>query len=190
MRSAGIAAASLALVCAGLTAGCASTGAVPRPFPAPAGTHAPPPSGARPGERTPSADRPGTPGTYDTYALVGTALALRGAPYRNGGSDPMGFDCSGFTQYVFAQHGIDLPRASRDQYRLGRPVAPRDLAPGDLVFFTTTEPGASHVAIVIGGDEFVHAPSSSGVVRVERLSAPYWSGRYVGARRLDPGRSD
>jgi cell wall-associated NlpC family hydrolase len=120
----------------------------------------------------------------DAYALVGTALALRGAPYRNGGSDPNGFDCSGFTQYVFAQYGVSLPREVREQYRIGKPIDSRDLAPGDLVFFSTTDSGASHVAIVIGGDQFVHAPSSNGVVRVERLSSSYWGPRYVGAKRI------
>jgi cell wall-associated NlpC family hydrolase len=120
----------------------------------------------------------------DGYALTGTALALRGIPYRNGGSDPSGFDCSGFTQYVFAQHGVNLPRDVRAQYRVGKSVKPEDLAAGDIVFFTTTEPGPSHVAIAIGGDEFVHAPSSTGVVRVEHLSSSYWSPRFLGARRI------
>jgi cell wall-associated NlpC family hydrolase len=115
---------------------------------------------------------------------VGTALSLRGTPYRNGGSDPNGFDCSGFTQYVFAQFGFALPREVREQYHEGKSIEPADLAPGDLVFFSTTDPGVSHVAIVVGGDQFVHAPSSSGVVRVERLSSSYWSPRYVGARRI------
>jgi cell wall-associated NlpC family hydrolase len=122
--------------------------------------------------------------SLDGYALVGTALALRGAPYRNGGSDPDGFDCSGFTQYVFGQYGVSLPRGVRDQFRSGKSVKPDELAPGDLVFFATTEPGASHVAIAIGGDEFIHAPSSSGVVRVEHLSASYWSQRFLGVRRV------
>jgi cell wall-associated NlpC family hydrolase len=123
--------------------------------------------------------------SLDGYALVGTALALRGAPYRNGGSDPNGFDCSGFTQYVFGQYGVSLPHAVREQFRSGKSVTPDDLAPGDLVFFVTTEPGASHVAIAIGGDEFIHAPSSSGVVRVEHLSAAYWSQRFLGVRRVN-----
>jgi cell wall-associated NlpC family hydrolase len=123
--------------------------------------------------------------SLDGYALVGTALALRGAPYRNGGSDPNGFDCSGFTKYVFGQYGVSLPRGVRDQFRSGESVKPDDLAPGDLVFFATTEPGASHVAIAIGGDEFIHAPSSSGVVRVEHLSASYWSQRFLGVRRVN-----
>ena len=121
----------------------------------------------------------------DGYALVGTALGLRGIPYRNGGSDPSGFDCSGFTQYVFAQYGIALPREVREQFRVGTAVKPDDLAAGDIIFFTTTDPGPSHVAIAIGGDEFVHAPSSTGVVRVEHLSSSYWSPRYIGARRVN-----
>jgi cell wall-associated NlpC family hydrolase len=116
--------------------------------------------------------------------VAGTALALRGTPYRDGGSDPSGFDCSGFTQYVFSQHGIALPRGVRDQFRAGTPVDPSHLAPGDLIFFATTDPDASHVAIAIGGDQFVHAPSSSGVVRVEYLSGSYWSSRFLGVRRV------
>ena len=120
----------------------------------------------------------------DGYALAGTALGFRGIPYRNGGSDPSGFDCSGFTQYVFAQYGIALPREVREQFRVGKAVGPDDLAAGDIIFFTTTDPGPSHVAIAIGGDEFVHAPSSTGVVRVEHLGSSYWSPRYLGARRV------
>ena len=131
----------------------------------------------------PSAGAP--PGTVDSYALVGAALALRGTPYRNGGADPRGFDCSGFTQYVFAQFGVSLPRSVQEQFRTGRPLPPQDLSAGDLVFFSTTEAGASHVAIAIGGDEFVHAPSSAGVVRVEHLSSSYWAPRYIGARRVN-----
>ena len=120
----------------------------------------------------------------DAYAIVGTALEQRGAPYRTGGADPLGFDCSGFTQYVFAQHGVTLPRAVRDQFKQGKSVKTADIAAGDLLFFTTTDPGASHVAIAIGSDQFVHAPSSAGVVRVERLSVNYWATRFVGARRV------
>jgi peptidoglycan DL-endopeptidase CwlO len=121
---------------------------------------------------------------FDGYALVGTALSLRGAPYRDGGTDPAGFDCSGFTQYVFAQYGIALPRNVREQYREGKSVRPEELEAGDLVFFTTTDPGVSHVGIAVGGDEFVHAPSSTGVVRVERLSSRYWADRFLDAKRV------
>jgi len=118
------------------------------------------------------------------YGVTGTALNLRGAPYRNGGSDPSGFDCSGFVQYVFGQNGVPVPRSVTEQFRAGRQVDTPRMEAGDLVFFTTVSAGASHVGIAIGGDEFVHAPSGAGKVRVERLSAPYWSTRFVGARRV------
>jgi cell wall-associated NlpC family hydrolase len=121
----------------------------------------------------------------NTYPVVATALKFQGTPYRNGGSDPLGFDCSGFTQYVFAQHHIPLPREVRDQFKVGTPVTLKRIAPGDLLFFSTTEPGPSHVAISLGSDEFVHAPSSTGVVRIDRLTAEYWSERYLGARRIN-----
>jgi cell wall-associated NlpC family hydrolase len=186
------------LVLAAATGACASTGAVPRPFPMPAGATAPgtvaaPVPGTDPGpdpgtvSGTGSAT-PGSPsvrGPFDGYALTGTALSLRGIPYRNGGTDTNGFDCSGFTQYVFAQHGISIPREVREQFRVGASVQPDQLVAGDLLFFATTDPGASHVGISIGGDEFVHAPSSTGVVRVERLGSSYWSPRFLGARRIN-----
>jgi cell wall-associated NlpC family hydrolase len=120
----------------------------------------------------------------EAESLLRTALDLRGVRYRFGGSDPDGFDCSGFTQYVFGQHGLALPREARDQFRSGTPVDRRNLAPGDLLFFTTTAPGPTHVAIALDARQFVHAPNSSGVVRVERLDARHWSQRYIGARRV------
>ena len=123
-------------------------------------------------------------GGAPTSALISTALQLRGIQYRWGGADLNGFDCSGFTQYVFAQYGVKLPRAVRDQFRSGKSVTVDEVAPGDLLFFTTTDPGASHVAIAIGSDEFVHAPSNTGVVRVERLRSSYWQARFLGARRV------
>lgn len=150
-----------------VTTGCASSGAVPRPFP------------GGPVAR-PAPARPAVPG--DT--LVETALGLRGVPYRNGGDSLNGFDCSGFTQYVFGRHGIALPRETSDQFRAGDEISDATIEAGDLLFFSTTSPGPSHVAIALGLDEFVHAPSSAGVVRVERRSARYWSDRYLGARRV------
>ena len=173
----------LAAACSGA---CASTGYRPKPFPLPGGgapsqpATRPVPEGPAPSDGAPRA----ATGGIDGYALAGTALSLRGAPYRNGGADPNGFDCSGFTQYVFSRYGLALPREVREQYRVGKSVKEEDLAPGDILFFTTTDPGPSHVAIAIGGDQFVHAPSSTGVVRVEHLSSSYWSPRYLGARRI------
>lgn len=182
---------SLILASLVVAAGCASTGAVPRPFPVPgapsgagtaAGGHEGGRGGAVPG--TPSPPAPAA-GAIDGYSISSTALSLRGAPYRNGGADPTGFDCSGFVQYVYSQHGVKMPRDVRQQFERGKDVNPRSLAPGDLVFFTTVAPGASHVGIVVGGDQFVHAPSSNGVVRVENLSAQYWANRFVAARRVN-----
>ena len=170
-----------------LSGACASTGATPRPFPTPRANPAPVPSpAAAPGPAAAPKDRSPAPanGSAIGYSVTGTALGLRGTPYRNGGADPTGFDCSGFVQYVFAQHGVIVPRKVNEQYRAGHDVTALQLEPGDLVFFTTVAPGASHVGIAIGGDEFVHAPSSTGEVRIERLSAPYWSTRFVGARRV------
>jgi cell wall-associated NlpC family hydrolase len=150
----------------------------------PAPSHAAPRT-AEGGVEAPVASAPrAVAAAVDGYALAGTALALRGTPYRNGGTDPNGFDCSGFTQYVFLQYGLSLPREVREQFRVGQPVKDRELAPGDILFFTTTDPGPSHVAIAVGGDQFVHAPSSTGVVRVEHLSSSYWSPRFLGARRM------
>jgi cell wall-associated NlpC family hydrolase len=172
----------LALVAAAAT-GCASSGAVPTPRPFP-GAPAPP----RPAEPVTAAVPELPPETAIAPAqpplLVATALTFRGTPYRNGGSDPSGFDCSGFVQWVFAQHGTALPREVRDQFRVGDDVDRDEVQPGDLVFFETVSRGASHVGIAIGGGEFVHAPSSRGVVRVERYTSTYWAQRWVGARRL------
>jgi cell wall-associated NlpC family hydrolase len=160
-----------------LAAGCASSGAVPAPFPAPG------PASSAPAAHSPSLPAD-IPSDLPRPAVVGTALSLQGAPYRSGGTDPSGFDCSGFVTYVFAQQGLALPRTVVEQYDAGRDVPSASLSPGDLVFFSTVAPGASHVGIAISADEFVHAPTSTGVVRVERLTAPYWSSRFVGIRRV------
>ena len=124
------------------------------------------------------------PELRDGYAIARTALALRGIPYRLGGTDPHGFDCSGLVQYVFALNGLGLPRVVRDQYRYGEPVKLDALEPGDLVFFETQGDEVSHVGIAIGGDQFVHAPNSRGQVRISRLTSGYWGDRAIGARRL------
>ena len=165
----------IALMATGLVvAGCASGGGTPRPRPFP-GAELPP---ARDAERNDTA----APVTPD---LVTTALGLRGTPYRNGGSEPSrGFDCSGFVQWVFSQHGARLPRETRQQFGIGATVAADEVQPGDLVFFETVSRGPSHVGIALGGGEFVHAPSSRGVVRVEQYTSGYWSARWLGARRV------
>ncbi|MGH9195673.1 MAG: C40 family peptidase, partial [Acidimicrobiia bacterium] len=95
-----------------------------------------------------------------------------------------GFDCSGFVRYVFGQHGMSLPGGVRDLYVHGRGIPRSALRAGDLVFFRTITTGASHVAIALGTEEFIHAPSGRGEVRVDSLRSPYWSNRYIGARRV------
>jgi cell wall-associated NlpC family hydrolase len=174
-------AAFIFVTAAAAASGCASTGATPRPFPTPV----PPSTSASPAAGKPvPAVAHAAAGHAGGYEVAGTALSLRGAPYRNGGSDPAGFDCSGFVRYVFEQNGVAVPRTVTDLYHAGKQVGGTQLEPGDLVFFTTVSPGASHVGIAIGGDEFVHAPSGAGSVRVERMSASYWATRFVGARRV------
>ena len=183
----------LVVLIAVATGGCAARAGVPRPFP---GASIPPGAGEAPPDRVEApvvgVDPPSArveplvepDATPTLAAIVTTALELRGMPYRNGGSDPSGFDCSGFMQYVFARHGTALPREVRDQYRVGREIDRDDVQAGDLLFFETVSRGASHVGMALGDGQFVHAPSSRGVVRVEPYTAVYWARRFVGARRV------
>ena len=105
-------------------------------------------------------------------------------PLSEGGDNPDGFDCSGFTRYVFARHNIALPRLAADQCHAGTAVSRNELVAEDLVFFETIAPESSHVGVAIGIEAFVHAPGSRGEVRVEPLSSSYWAKRCVGARRI------
>lgn len=174
------------LATAGALSACASGGGTPRPFPTPGGW----PDEAR---SRPDAPAPGTPGSplpgtlpgvdrEVTHAVVSTALTLLGTPYRNGGADPDGFDCSGFVQYVYGQQGIAMPRTVEDLSHVGSEV--RRWQAGDLVFFQTSGRGATHVGIAVDADRFVHAPSSRGVVRVEPFARAYWAERFLLARRI------
>ncbi|HSG12662.1 MAG TPA: NlpC/P60 family protein [Gaiellaceae bacterium] len=124
------------------------------------------------------------PSTYNLPAakyggVVAIALQYLGIPYVWGGSSPAtGFDCSGFTMYVYAQVGVSLPHHAASQYQLGVAVPRDQLAPGDLVFFS----GLGHMGIYIGGGQFVHAPHTGDVVKISSLSERW--GNYVGARRI------
>jgi NlpC/P60 family len=151
--------------------GCASRGAVPRPFPTPRGEEPPAPI-----------EVPVPLPNVAAATLLQTAMALQGAPYRMGGADPSGFDCSGFVQYVFWQHGVALPRTVTALAGTGEQA--KVLEAGDLVFFAIDHASISHVGIALGSGRFVHAPSSRGVVRIESLTAPYWATRYRTARRV------
>jgi len=116
--------------------------------------------------------------------VVRTALAYRGARYVRGGTGRSGFDCSGFTRYVYAKYGINLPHSSRAQVNHGVPVSRSQLKPGDLLFFQTRGSRISHVGIYIGDGKFVHASTPRGGVRVDSLSNSYYAKRFRAARRI------
>lgn len=120
-------------------------------------------------------------------ALLATATALIGSPYVFGGASPeTGFDCSGFVRYVFERFQVGVPRTAAEQFEAGTPVADAQLAPGDLIFFSTIGPGATHVGIVVdpAARTFVHAPGTGAAVRIERFDTGYWQPRTLGVRRL------
>ena len=111
-----------------------------------------------------------------------TAVAQIGDGYAYGGMGPDGFDCSGLTAFAFADAGVALPHNSHGQAAMGRPVARDDIRRGDLVFFSTAGPGASHVGIATSATTAVSA-TNTGVMEHSTTDA-YWGGHYVGARRL------
>ena len=127
-----------------------------------------PPSGGIP---------PAPPPTHG--GVVGIAESYLGTPYVWGGASPSGFDCSGFTMYVYSKVGVSLPHNAAAQHGYGSPVARSDLQPGDLVFFD----GLGHVGLYVGGNTFIHAPHTGDVVKYSSISGWYAS-TYVGARRL------
>lgn len=112
------------------------------------------------------------------FALVRDALRFLGTPFVWGGVSPSGFDCSGFVQHVFAEIGKQLPRTADYQFAAS-PRVQGTLQTGDLVFFQTYAPGASHVGIYLGGGRFVH--SARPYVHISSLSDPYYASRYLGA---------
>jgi cell wall-associated NlpC family hydrolase len=113
---------------------------------------------------------------------VHAALAQVGDAYAMGASGPSAFDCSGLARFAMARAGVALPRTSFAQARVGRPVHRDKVRRGDLVFFSTAGPGASHVGIVVGSGVAVSA-TSHGVIE-HAISDAYWGAHYAGARRV------
>ncbi|WP_043933400.1 C40 family peptidase [Bacillus sp. EB01] len=116
-----------------------------------------------------------------------TEVAKRyiGTPYKWGGTTPKGFDASGYTQFVYKKSAakISLPRTSKDQYKIGKAVAKKNLKEGDLVFFNTDGKGVSFVGIYLGKNKFIAVTVSKGV-SIQSMDSKYWKDRYVGAKRV------
>ncbi len=144
-----------------------------------------PPVLAKPG-RMPAA-------SASAASLIRTANRYEGIRYSYGGASPTkGFDCSGFVQYVFARHGIDLPRTARQIAEVGEPVSMNrdELREGDLLFFAGNGTRIDHVAIYLGDDRIIHSTASGGGVREESLTSArgeWFDRRMVAARRIVEG---
>ena len=115
-------------------------------------------------------------------SVVAKAKQYIGSRYVYGGSSPSGFDCSGFTSYVYKQFGVSLNRTAAGQYSNGTAVSKSQLQPGDLVMFGKS--GINHVGIYIGGGQMVHAANPSRGVTTDTINSGYYANNYVGARRV------
>lgn len=122
--------------------------------------------------------------------VLKTAQKQMGRPYRYAGSSPKtGFDCSGLVYWSFAQHGVKVPRRTKELLLHGYRIGIKELAPGDLVFFDLAKrslfrPSRLHVGLYTGNGRFIHSPSSGGRIREDRMSVPPWKECFIGARRI------
>ncbi len=161
------------------------------PAAAPTETPAAPTEAPTASAEAPAPAAPDTPARSESSArgsdVAAFAMQFVGAPYVWGGTDPDGFDCSGFTRYVYQQFGLDLPQFAADQYsdQYGTMLTDsNELQAGDLVFFANTyEPGITHVGIYIGNGDVVQAMSPGIGVAIGNLREDYWAQHYYGALR-------
>ena len=173
---------ALAVLAAGLLAGCSSR---PRQQ---AASQATTTWRGRAGAAVPASLPPLDLDPGEREGAVAQAMLLVNTPYTYGGNTPQGgFDCSGLIQYVFRQVGgsaVRLPRTTAQWAAATVPVPDEQIQRGDLVFFNTTGRPFSHMGLYVGGELFVHAPSSGGTVRRASLGNRYFAARYLGARRV------
>jgi murein DD-endopeptidase len=125
----------------------------------------------------------GTDSATSRSLVTATAAQMVGVPYRYGGFTPKGFDCSGLVYYSYQKAGLTVPRTSAEQFKTANPVDLDDVRPGDLLFFARRR-SVDHVAIYLGNNQFVHAPSTGKRVSVTRMSDPYYRDHFVAAGRL------
>ena len=123
-------------------------------------------------------------------SLKNSAYSFLGARYRFGGSSRSALDCSSFTQQVFREQSVKLPRTAREQFYVGNEVIRGDLKKGDLVFFQTYARFPSHVGIYLGNRKMIHASSREHRVVISSMDTPYYLSRYLGARRMTNTSSD
>jgi cell wall-associated NlpC family hydrolase len=123
------------------------------------------------------------PGPDPRQQIIASATAMIGQPYRWGGAEPGGFDCSGLVEYATNSAGLHLPRTAREQMGAGVPVARSDVQAGDLVFMHL-ERKELHVGIALDKGRFVHAPSRGGRVRIDSLNANPYARAFIKARRV------
>ncbi|MBT8190988.1 MAG: C40 family peptidase [Bacteroidia bacterium] len=123
-------------------------------------------------------------------SLVKEATKLLGSPYKYGGTNPSGFDCSGFTWYVYSKAlNMQLKRTSKDQARMGKNVHVENLQPGDLIFFKfSSGPKINHVSLVTENKRgrliVIHSTTSRGVIKEDILGSPYWKPKIAFAKRI------
>lgn len=127
----------------------------------------------------------GSPRAKSGAAVVATAKTQIGRPYKYGGASPKtGFDCSGLIAWSYKQHGINVPRQTKDQVVYGKAVKKSQLRPGDIVVFRISSRSGYHTGLYSGKGKFVHSPSSGKKIREDSITTDYWKRRYVSARRV------